>query len=60
MIESMYSCHPRYPGQENGDLKIPTILHYSEDGEVIAVGAEVRKVVTELRNEGKDPIVVEW
>ena len=30
----------RYPGQEAGDAKIPTVVWYDSNGQVLAVGAE--------------------
>ncbi|KAI0690376.1 hypothetical protein BC835DRAFT_1417868 [Cytidiella melzeri] len=50
----------RFPGQENGDAKIPTILYYTEGGEVVAAGAEARTASLELIEEDEDVIFVEW
>ena len=50
----------RYPGQENGDAKIPTVLYYTEDGEVAAVGAEAVTPSMRLEAEDNDLVFVEW
>ncbi|KAI0086059.1 hypothetical protein BDY19DRAFT_895433 [Irpex rosettiformis] len=51
----------RYPGQSNGDLKIPTVLSYSADGQVQSVGAEVRNSAKKVVGEDKEsPLLVEW
>lgn len=50
----------RYPGQENGDSKIPTVLYYDKDGNVRAAGAEARSSAMELIAEDEDLTFVEW
>lgn len=52
----------RFPGQENaaGDSKIPSILYYSSDGTVRAVGAEAALPSMALEAEDEDLIFVEW
>lgn len=49
-----------FPGQENGDFKIPSIICYARDGTVCAVGAEAREsnIAPEL-NDGT-LVFVEW
>ena len=39
-IQVYFSRFIRYPGQETGDPKIPSILYYTPDGKVHAAGAE--------------------
>ena len=46
--------HNRYPGQEAGDSKIPTVIYYDENGKVVSVGdsdpqCEDETEITELR-----------
>ncbi|KAI0918917.1 hypothetical protein AcW1_003564 [Taiwanofungus camphoratus] len=54
----------RYPGQEgenrSRDTKIPSVLYYSQEGEVRAVGAEARLDATRLDAMDEDWILVEW
>lgn len=50
----------RYPGQENTGFKIPSILYYTRDGKVHAVGAEAASSAMELEAEDEDLIFVEW
>lgn len=50
----------RFPGQENGDFKIPTVLWYTQDGKVRAAGAEARASSMTLIAEDEDLIFVEW
>ncbi|THG96744.1 hypothetical protein EW026_g5140 [Hermanssonia centrifuga] len=50
----------RFPGQENGDFKIPTILWYTQEGTVRAAGAEARDPGMTLLAEDEDLIFVEW
>ncbi|GJE96026.1 heat shock protein 70 family protein [Phanerochaete sordida] len=50
----------RFPGQENGDFKIPSILYYTEEGLVRAAGAEARVPGIELVVEDEDLTLVEW
>ena len=50
----------RFPGQENGDFKIPSILWYTQDGQVRAAGAEARDTAMRLVAEDEDLIFVEW
>ncbi|PPQ91153.1 hypothetical protein CVT25_003058 [Psilocybe cyanescens] len=52
----------RYPGQENvgGDLKIPTILWYDQQGVVKAAGAEAIREGIEIQAEEEQWIKSEW
>ncbi|KIP02816.1 hypothetical protein PHLGIDRAFT_122128 [Phlebiopsis gigantea 11061_1 CR5-6] len=50
----------RFPGQENGDFKIPSILWYTQDGKVRAAGAEARDPGMTLIAEDEDLILAEW
>lgn len=49
-----------YPGQENGDFKIPSILYYTPEGNVRAVGAEAASPALRLEAEDDDLVFVEW
>lgn len=40
-ISSPYTQGSRFPGQENGDFKIPSVIRYANDGQTIAVGGEL-------------------
>ena len=51
---------PRFPGQLNGDCKIPTIIYYDRAGKTCAVGAEVMKEGVFKRAREEDWIRVEW
>ena len=51
---------PRFPGQENGDFKIPTVLWYTQEGEVRAAGAEAHSSAMTLIAEDEDLIFVQW
>ncbi|KZV77329.1 hypothetical protein PENSPDRAFT_747068 [Peniophora sp. CONT] len=52
----------RYPGQEAGDAKIPTIIYYDKRGKAVALGAEEPQLLDE--NGGDDwedePLKLEW
>lgn len=50
----------RFPAQEKGDFKIPTVLYYTQDGNVRAAGAEACSSEMELIAEDEDLILVEW
>ncbi|KAJ3489527.1 hypothetical protein NLI96_g2044 [Meripilus lineatus] len=50
----------RYPGQENGDFKIPSVLYYSPDGILRAAGAEAMNPELKLEAEDEGLIFVEW
>ncbi|KIP11255.1 hypothetical protein PHLGIDRAFT_114660 [Phlebiopsis gigantea 11061_1 CR5-6] len=50
----------RYPGQDNGDAKIPSVLYYTEDGSVFAAGAEAMSPAMRLEAEDDNLIFVEW
>ena len=50
----------RFPGQENGDFKIPSILWYTQAGTVRAAGAEARDLGIEMTAEEENLIFVEW
>ncbi|GJE96029.1 heat shock protein 70 family protein [Phanerochaete sordida] len=50
----------RYPGQSSGDYKIPSVLYYTDDGRVRAVGAEAYVPGFELIVEDEDLIFVDW
>ena len=50
----------RYPGQENGDAKIPSVLYYTEDGSLFAAGAEAMSPAMRLEAEDNNLIFVEW
>ena len=52
--------HSRFPGQENGDSKIPSTLWYTEDGKIRAAGAEARDPGMTLMAEDENLILVEW
>ncbi|KAI0318140.1 hypothetical protein OF83DRAFT_1171352 [Amylostereum chailletii] len=55
----------RFPGQEAGDSKIPTVIYYDAAGKVLAVGAEepamgVEDEEDEDWEETAEPLKVEW
>ena len=50
----------RFPGQENGDFKIPSILWYNPDGTVRAAGAEAHDPAIEAIAEEEGLVFVEW
>ncbi|EKM51021.1 uncharacterized protein PHACADRAFT_212923 [Phanerochaete carnosa HHB-10118-sp] len=50
----------RFPGQENGDFKIPSVLWYTTDGKVHTAGAEARDPGMTLVAEDEDLIFIEW
>ncbi|EKM53451.1 uncharacterized protein PHACADRAFT_148058 [Phanerochaete carnosa HHB-10118-sp] len=50
----------RYPGQESGAAKVPSILYYSKDGTVFAAGAEAASPSMRLEAEDRDLVKVEW
>ena len=49
-----------YPGQESGDAKIPTVLYYTPEGKVFAMGAEATSPAIRLETEDNELIFVEW
>lgn len=49
-----------YPGQENSDFKIPSILYYTADGKVHAAGAEAASPALKVEAEEEGLIFVEW
>ncbi|KAI0785955.1 hypothetical protein C8Q75DRAFT_794294 [Abortiporus biennis] len=59
-IEPQIQAINRYPGQENGDCKIPTILYYTQEGKIRAAGAEAMTNTMRLMEEDEDLISVEW
>lgn len=50
----------RFPGQENGDFKIPSILYYTQDGKVHAAGAEAAAPLMKLEAEDLNLVFVQW
>ncbi|KAI0310592.1 hypothetical protein OF83DRAFT_849842, partial [Amylostereum chailletii] len=55
----------RFPGQEAGDSKIPTVIYYDAAGRVLAVGAEEPAMVVgdeedDDWEETAEPLKVEW
>lgn len=50
----------RYPAQESGSAKVPSVLYYNGDGSVFAAGAEATSPAMRLEAEDKDLIKVEW
>ena len=51
----------RYPGQQKaGDSKIPSIVCYNEDGEVVAVGSEADPEVNSDLLEVENLVMAEW
>lgn len=50
----------RYPGQETGDPKIPSILYYTQDGKVHAAGAEAASPTLKAEAEDDGLVFVEW
>ncbi|ETW80440.1 hypothetical protein HETIRDRAFT_154793 [Heterobasidion irregulare TC 32-1] len=50
----------RYPGQEAGDAKIPTVVWYDSNGQVLAVGAEEPSEPPVEDPEWQDDAVDEW
>ena len=50
----------RYPGQEAGDAKIPTVVWYDSNGQVLAVGAEEPSEPPLEDPEWQDDAVDEW
>ncbi|KAL4244993.1 hypothetical protein ABKN59_002858 [Abortiporus biennis] len=59
-IEPQIQAINRYPGQENGDCKIPTVLYYTQEGKLRAAGAEAMANVMRLVAEDEELIFVEW
>lgn len=57
---SAQHCRCRYPGQSSSDYKIPSVLYYTDDGRVRAVGAEAYVPGFELIVEDEDLIFVDW
>ncbi|EKM51017.1 uncharacterized protein PHACADRAFT_32060 [Phanerochaete carnosa HHB-10118-sp] len=53
-------CVTRFPGQENGDFKIPSVLWYTQEGKVRAAGVEARDPGMTLIAEDEDLIFVDW
>ena len=50
----------RFPGQENGDFKIPSVLWYTQQGRVRAAGAEAFDPAMYLIAEATALTFVEW
>ena len=52
----------RYPGQETGDAKIPTVIYYDQEGKPLALGAEEPPLVDEDDDENwhDEPLKLEW
>ncbi|KAL4245026.1 hypothetical protein ABKN59_002860 [Abortiporus biennis] len=50
----------RFPAQANGDFKIPSVLWYTQDGQLRAAGAEAQLDELRLEAEDDDLIYVEW
>lgn len=50
----------RFPGQENGDFKIPSIMWYTQAGKVYSAGAEARDSCMDLVANDENLIFVEW
>lgn len=50
----------RYPGQDNGDFKIPSVLYYTSEGKVRAAGAEALTPEMRIVAEDEGLILVEW
>ncbi|KAI0310591.1 hypothetical protein OF83DRAFT_1070299 [Amylostereum chailletii] len=48
----------RYPGQEAGDSKVQTVIHYDAKGKVVAIGAEELPVDDEWQD--AQPQKLEW
>ena len=61
-IRGIDILHVRYPGQEsvNGDLKIPTIIWYDQDGKIQAAGAEAKRDGIDIEAELGDWVKAEW
>ncbi len=55
-----FSSFVSYPAQENTGFKIPSILYYTPDGKVRAIGAEAASSAMELEAEDEGLIFVEW
>ncbi|KAI0315432.1 hypothetical protein OF83DRAFT_1173829, partial [Amylostereum chailletii] len=47
----------RYPGQDAGDSKVQTIIHYDSKGKVVAIGAE-EPPLEDLEDEDEDASTV--
>ncbi|VDB90865.1 unnamed protein product [Peniophora sp. CBMAI 1063] len=53
----------RYPGQEAGDTKIPTIVYYDKDGHPVALGAEEPPLPEDTEDDDEwqaEPLKLEW
>lgn len=52
----------RFPGQQKvgGDSKIPSVVCYDEDGEVVAVGSETDPEVNPDLSEVENLVRAEW
>ncbi|KIP03242.1 hypothetical protein PHLGIDRAFT_130274 [Phlebiopsis gigantea 11061_1 CR5-6] len=50
----------RYPGRSTTDFKVPSIVYYSEDGAVRAIGAETLEPGFELKVQDESLTRVEW
>ncbi|KAI0313393.1 hypothetical protein OF83DRAFT_1175706 [Amylostereum chailletii] len=50
----------RYPGQDAGDSKIPTVVWYDHKGKVLAAGAEEPEMDYEEDWPSSEPLKVEW
>ncbi|KIP02230.1 hypothetical protein PHLGIDRAFT_122658 [Phlebiopsis gigantea 11061_1 CR5-6] len=50
----------RFPGQESGDFKIPSVLWYTQDGKVHTAGAEALDPGMILVAEDEDLVRTEW
>ncbi|KAL4243239.1 hypothetical protein ABKN59_000920 [Abortiporus biennis] len=59
-IEPQIQTINRYPGQGNGDCKIPTVLYYTQKGKIRAVGAEAMTNTMRLMEEDEELMFVEW
>ncbi|KAL4244988.1 hypothetical protein ABKN59_002854 [Abortiporus biennis] len=59
-IEPKIQTVTRYPGQENGDSKIPSVLYYTQNGQMRSAGAEAISSAMKIEAEDDDLIFVEW
>ena len=57
---SLCSTWTRFPGQNSGDSRIPSILWYTKQGEVFRVGAEARENSALEVADDEDMFYVEW
>ena len=62
LLESSFITPIRYPGQEAGDIKVPSIIYYDDKGNILAIGAEEPGLddSEEDQDTSRLPLKVEW